>query len=466
MKQSNKSFLFTDFKLPFKQNRISKNELIISSISNLTTQNNIIEPLYDFDNFYLTLFSKADYNQFYADNETFLKSIIYIYTYDYFDTNSLSNKSRIFVVDKNFSLYELNISTKTFTSLQTTFTIQPTFATINNKLYIFSPKDYFLLFEQGNELPLTILSLPKIKKVLYLNHQMFFLLDDEKFTFCSADDFEIEDLSATYNNFTRMQVDSVYGEILDIIIYKSNLYIIQQYGIAKYVITSVSYRLQQTCSINSKIYAETVQTIDDYIIFMTTSGLYIFDGNDIKQMFSEYTSLIRDNNYSSASYNNKYFIHTKILLNDILTNAILEFNVENEICNIYNIGEVNSLYLLKTIGHYELIVLMDNNNSYSLMNFPNKKYIKKNKSIIFNKMLFNDYENKTISKLEITGEGNYNIILSSDVNTLYLSSFGDKIYNNLGLKGHIFQLIIESDESFMINSIYITISKVEEWHDW
>ena len=254
----------------------------------------------------------------------------------------------------------------------------------------------------------------------------------------------------------------MYGEIIDIVVYKNYIYIVQQYGIAKFSIVSNIYRLQYSCAINSKIIKNTIQTIDDYLIFLTTSGLYIFDGNDTKEMFHEFTTLIKCDEFKSLSYNNNYYLLTKMLIDDILETVILEFNIEKENCNIYNIGQVNDIYLLKTINNYSLLALTSNNNKYKILRLAKNKLIDKHKIIRFNKFIINDYEKKTIKKFKISGIGNYNITLTSDLDEYYLSINGSKSFENLGFTGHVFELTIESDESFMINSIYILTSTIED----
>ena len=463
MKQSSKSFTFIDFKDKLNINKIFKNELKISSISNLTIQNNVIEPLSGFEDFFLKIFNGEDYIDFKYNNENFINTIIFIYTYDYFDAETSSYKSRIFVVNNTFSLFELNIETKNFQSLQITFNKLPTFLTFNNKLYIFSSNDNLLLFEQSNELPLTILSLPKITKILDYNHQYFFLVNNDKnYLYIASDNFEIEDLPTMYNEYEKVKINSMYGEIIDIVVYKNYIYIVQQYGIAKFSIVSNIYRLQYSCAINSKIIKNTIQTIDDYLIFLTTSGLYIFDGNDTKEIFHEFTKLIKCDEFKSLSYNNNYYLLTKMLIDDILETVILEFNIEKENCNIYNIGQVNDIYLLKTINNYSLLALTSNNNKYKILRLAKNKLIDKHKIIRFNKFIINDYEKKTIKKFKISGIGNYNITLTSDLDEYYLSINGSKSFENLGFTGHVFELTIESDESFMINSIYILTSTIED----
>ena len=84
--------------------------------------------------------------------------------------------------------------------------------------------------------------------------------------------------------YNSIQLNQDDGYILKIVNYKNNIYIVQQYGISKLVISNGEYQIISNCSIKSSIFDNTIELIDDYVVFLTSSGLYIFDGNDLKQI--------------------------------------------------------------------------------------------------------------------------------------------------------------------------------------
>ena len=67
MKQLTKTFLFSNFKSKITSG-ITKNELTINEIKNLTTKNNIIEPTFDFEAITSKFVNEKNLNHFHYNN--------------------------------------------------------------------------------------------------------------------------------------------------------------------------------------------------------------------------------------------------------------------------------------------------------------------------------------------------------------------------------------------------------------
>ena len=236
----------------------------------------------------------------------------------------------------------------------------------------------------------------------------------------------------------------------------------KEFSITKISFSNDEFKISQTCSIQSKIIKNTICLIDDLIVFYTTAGLFIFDGNDIKQIFNNVTKNITSYIKKAVVFNNKYYLNCGYFINDISTNLILEFDLENDTCFMYDIGEIVDIYVTKGLLSYSLNATITDGTAYNVFTLDSKTITSFNKYIKFNKVVFDDKAIKVLTDLKIQSVGDFKLTISTDlnVNTFYLK---DIMYlKNLGIKGQYFEFEIESKNSFLIESISLKITELEE----
>ena len=460
MKQNSKYFLFSNFNEPITNYAINKNNLNINDIYNLTTENNVIEPVSNFSNFFKVYFDKTSYNTLTLNNANIIKSIQHVFVYTYYNTDIDETISRIFILDTNLKLYELNKIDLVFNDLNLTFSSFPTILNLNNKLYIFSNNDLSIMIENDNY-PLTISSYPNIVSIINFQNYTIFAINEDKFSVYITDKTDLINLDSNVAIYQKIELSHNLGKIQKILIYKNSVYIVQQYGIAKVSISSNEIAINTTCSIQSSIHSNTITLLDDYVVFLTTSGLYLFDGNDIKQIFRQVTKKITGNNFKSVAYNNQYFLMTRFYINNISTSVLLQIDIENNYCTVHNVGEIYNLYVLQNLLDYNLNIITRAEDDFSVLTLDDKLITQYPKLVKFNKITFDETAEKVLSDIKIQAIGKYNIIISSENESSKFSADGSTHIKNIGLKGQIFEIEIESDKSFMIESILFKILSSE-----
>ncbi len=460
MKQNNKNYLFFNFNPVIENKIINKSDLTIESVYNITLENNIIEPVHDFTDIFELIIDKQNLESFYDENKDILNQLTDIKFYEFiYDKNYYE---RVFVLTQNYKLYEIDKSLNIIVDLNIKFSSEPKTFIRDNKIYFLSKNDILIYFEKF-ENPVFISSFCNIEKVCTHDKYLYFTTGEEPFKIFSTENQELSNISDDLSYFEYFELNSNDGKILEILNFKDNLYIVQQYNITKMTLHSGKFTLHSYCKIESRIFENTISQIDDYILIYTTSGLYIFDGNDFKQIFSNITKKICNNQNQAVSFNNKYYLTTKLLINDKIESVLLEFNLENNICNIYKIGKIKNIYVSKTISEYNLFINVEENNNSMLLfynnnyNSINKKYIK------FNKMTFDDTFVKTLNSIKFICNGKFYINIGSDISNIQLSSTNYTRMSNLGLRGSYFQIEIFGDEQFFIESFLIEISNVGEY---
>lgn len=459
MKTNN--FLFSNFSTEIFPSSINKNLLTIKHIYNLTTENNIIEPTFSFSNYFKTYFKTTEtYNSFIQINSTLIDSIIYATEYTYYDSNLNETISRLFLIDSSFNLYELDNKTLIINFCHYTFLSFPEIENFNNKLYFISKNDLFLMIDEGNE-PITITSNKNISSFIKYHNYSLFSINEDKFSIYFAEDTEFHNIEDSFL-YQSISLSKDNGAINKIIVYKDNVYIIQQYSISKLTIKDSSFSITSYCSIQSKIYHETICIIDDYVVFYTSAGLYIFDGNDIKQIFKNITSSINSSNLKAVAYNNRYYLLSNVFINNISSRCIIEFDIENNICKFHNIGNVQNIYVIRNLNNYYLISLIVYENKYEVACTSSKHLINVEKYIKFNKITFDNNNIKVLNEIKFQSVGNFKIRINSDIQSAEFEIFETKNISNIGLKGQVFEIEIFSDSAFAIESISIKTTSYSE----
>lgn len=462
MKSSINNYFFSNFENKISPRSTTKNSLSIRNIYNLTTENNVIEPLYNFSNLLKYLVGAESYSVLFTSYYEIINNCQDIIIYEFFNDESGFVATRIFLIDKNYKLYEIDVNQLKIIDFELSFLQKPKILKIENKLYLYNYNDLFLMISD-NSYPLIVSNPPNISSYVNYHGLSLFSVIEQKFSIFVATVSNFIDIESNLSPYSCINLCPELGEVKKIIIYKDNLYVIQQFGISKITVSNNNFKLQSYCSIQSEIYEKTIALIDDFVIFYTTSGLYIFDGNDIKQIFKNVVKNFASAEFIGITFNNKYYIKTRYYINDIAEHVIIEFDVENDCCNIFKIGETTSLDIIQTLNHYYLVTTVkDNNSNYKIL-YLDKSLINQNEKYIqFNKLSFDDNIFKVVNEIKIQAIGSYKVIISSDIQSSYFELEGDAYVRNIGLKGQIFEMEIKSDRGFLIESILLRTSQIQE----
>lgn len=462
MKQSSNNYLFNKFNVEHQPESISKSTLTIKDIYNLKTDNNIIEPICKFSNIFELFFTYPTINAIKNKFYKIMSNLLKVYLYEYFNESSGELINRIFVIDKQFKFYEIDGENQNLIDYELQFDKMPLDFNINNKLYLCNPDDLCFVISNENN-PIVLTDIVNLKSIVNFNEYTIFNCHKNKFSFYYTELTEPANLESNLNNYNKIDLAQQNGEIEKILIYKNNIYVIQKYAISKIILDENGYKIQNTCSIKSSIDANTIELIDDYIVFLSSNGLYLFDGNDIKQIFKNYTIILIHSNNKSASFNNKYYLKTHYYIDDIKESVILEFDIENNYCTFHKIGELIDIYCFQNISQYKLIAICESSNETTSALYLNNTTISQIKKLIeFNKLTFDDSPIKILNELKILSYGTFYVTISSEIQSSIFKIEGVSYIKNIGIKGQAFSIKIESNSNFKIQSIYIKTTPYDE----
>ncbi len=453
-----KKYNFYDFNLNFESSCFKKNELSISNIYNIDISENSIKPLETFKNLLKQNFSSENYNKILEKNTNLIYSFNIIYPYSFLNDKEICN--RIFALDSNHNLYELDLASFIFEKLNITFSYSPEIFIYNSKIFFLSYEDKLVYFE-NNSNPIYVTDFCNVDSFINYSNHLFLIEKKNKYKIFYFNENEIENLGSNTDIFESFELNPNNGEILDIKIFNNSIYLIQSFAISKVSFSNGKCSLSSIFPIASKILKKSIQQLDDYIVFLTSSGLFMFDGSNLKSTFKNIFNLLCLDDFISASYNEKYYLSCNIILEQVLKPVLIEFNFDSGKQNIFDYGNILNLFVIKNLNEYRLCIV-SNKDGFKTLELTKDKNNNIPKLLKFNKLFFDDYFSKFLSELIIFSTGKYKIKIITEYEEKIIDVNGNLKLRNLGISGTYFQLEILSESYFNIESINLTIKYFSE----
>ena len=456
MKQKTKNYVYSDFNLSIEPNYTADSKLVVNYAYNIALEDKIIKPNHDFSNIFKEIYNDDEFGNFYENNSELIDKFIYFANFEFF-TDRVFN--RLFFITDTLCLYELNKDLKTFTSLDTIFTKIPNVIKYENTLYFIDGKNITYFSEAGSKQ--THSARNALNKFCKFNRRFYFILESEKFTIFSGNTSDFKNMFEEIIKFDSIELDSDDGAVLDVLVFKGNLYVIQQYKISKITVTDSEYKFTSNINMTFGILHNSIACIDDYIVFASLDGIYKFDGNNLVNCFKNITKNVNFSKLKAFSYNNKYYLNTEYYCKNDHLNMLIELNFATNTANLYKFNQIIDVYVNRGISFNDLYVVNYKNKKYEITRLDRttsshyKKYLK------FNPIYFDETNYKTINYIKICSTGSFKFIISSESDTRELNITGNFEINTLGLIGQVFNIEILSDDFFEISMLKLGVSECE-----
>lgn len=461
-KQSIKQFLFNNF-----ENEISKastkNSLTIRSIYNLTTKNNFIEPTQDVYPLTKRLITKSKYNEFLSNNLSFLNEVAILQSYEYFDNSSNLFKLRLFAITKDLYLFEYNETLNLFVTTNLKFLSKPKIFHKDNCLYFYSTNDMLITIENSN---LYHLSNPaNITDYYVFDNNIYFLIENQNFKVYYTESTQLYNIPSNLNNSYSLDLNPEDGKVLKLVSINEKLYIVQQYKILKINKKQDNCYISDVLNLNSKVKQDTICSLNENIVFCSEYNIFVFDGNDIHEIFNNIVNDLDFKTVQCVAFNNKYYMKTKILVNMNYESVLIEFNIDSNSCEIYKIDNLDNIYVLKSPNIYLIGLCTNTDNIRNVLTLNPARTSTHDKYIKFNNITFDNNNLKFLKSIRFKSFGKFKLTISSEYNSLTFYIGDNFEINNISLEGHSFDIEIESIDTFYIESIYIEVLEQLDFYD-
>lgn len=418
-----------------------------------------IESVDGFTNFFSTYFSAEEMSYLNDNFANILSSIINFYPYEFYDIISKTYKTRLFFIDSNYNLLEYTNSN--FININSIkFSQQPNILLKDNKIYFYD-EDFMCYIECDNNLVISSVS-ASITSFVCSGEELFFIDARDKFNIYYTQKDYLENLQNNLLMFSKISVCPTYGEILKIVNIKNKIYVFQKYKISYIYTNSNNHYLIDVIKINHTIYPNTISANESYIYYSSSNGLFIFDGNETKNIHSLLFNTINTSFEDSGTFfNGYYYLKTSKIENDKKYDLVLRLN-ENTNPIIYKTSDITSIKTIKSNSIYALVLLKNNGE---ILYFDNSSTISNEKYIKFNKITFNSYFLKNISSLKIFNKGKFTLIINSDLQKATYEIENNFSIDNINIPGHIFEFEIKSNNNFKIENIFVELNVIEDSND-
>lgn len=455
MKQTKKNYIFNNFSYKLT-NGTSKDKLTTNSFKNISFDNEKISSYCPFQNLFDYLFDEEFTNKIKNNND--LSNFLEYFVYEYKESNVFN--FRLFAINSNYELFELDKNNFTFNVLNIKFISKPNYFHYNNMLLILDKSENMYIINYNNEIS-SFAPIPQVDKFTYFDNSILFFTinNNSQYVYC-IENTELYSLNNNLEYYNKIKLNETYGSVLDIININEKIYVVQQYAISRLISSNNQYYIRTICY-TSKIIENSIYSYNDNIYFLTDSGLNIFNGSNTNNILPELSKkLLFIGNVNPVLFNSKYYAY--LFYVNTSQPILLEISLDNLNYNLFDIGKIYNMNIIQTNNYYLFAI---KTNTETII-FNDNKTLENIYYVRFNKLLFNTDLLKTINTLFIESTGSFSLTINSNNKSkTFEVNESNKMFPHIGLSGYNFDIEITSDKYFSIESLHFKITEIGDYYD-
>lgn len=411
----------------------------------------------------------------YARNEVQGVSFIKVWRYKYYSQNNSRYEYFLIAYGSDGKLYFNNMffADSTFHQINTTtFDKVPSAllfrATNGLDVMAFCSQADDMLVWYGDTSPYVLSSAPHLTSFSLHNNRLFAIDETGMFVKYSSQTNYLDWSSSSSGG--ELALNDYREELRKIISFKDNLYVFSDYGITKVMsyLSGTTFATSNVFSTTEKIYADTACVCGSRIYFLTSGGLYFFNGYDTFKVDLSIDDMLTMNEQKDSCmcyFGGKIYLSCHLKYNDespsesaLKNNCLVVINTSNHKCNITRGVDVSSMLALSDLSIKKLVLCIRNSGYLWQITEDGKlsgssmtKFWKSGKIV-----LDNFDQDKILKKMYITSSGNLTLTISSERMSKSISFSGSKSTTRkvVNVVGREFEMeISSSDENFCLEKI-------------
>ena len=416
----------------------------------------------------------SKFNTFTYSNLSSYK-LLAIYPYIRFNHNTNSYEEKIICYCSDKCLYSASVSGGAFTKVSSQ-TLESAPKVIE---YNYLDDDILLLsssnglFYLNDNILTKIDGAPDITSLCIHNERIFATVGGEGKSLWFSDDFNPTNWAISIDEAGFIDYFDGNGKLLKVVSFLDYVYVFREYGISR---VSASGSQEEFTSVNlfgkqGKIIGSSVTECGDFIVLLTSSGFYTFNGYSTTKILSELDDFLigcDNSNAKGVFYDNKFYIKMQIALDGTIEDALLSYDIYTgayQITTGLNIldlaffgGSVNKLlYIPKSsLNVYKVDDGGAHNNSALL-----KEWVSPFCDLGISS------KNKTLTKVSINTKQKIDLTITADDKVVSFNVDGKG--NNAVfpmLKGERFRIKISSKDRIVeIHNLVLYVDYVKEIYD-
>lgn len=440
----NKNLFISNFKFNPINNK--NDGLTIKEFYNISLKNGYIKSAIALQNSLYELFDKETAEQIENNNQEVLNTAKQIIPYEFFD--ELTNKYvlNLYSLNSEEKLYKLNNNTNIF-ELKYTFSNHPNLINSDNELYFFSDNECVFISENST---LEILTLNEINSFTKDANSLYFTLKKSPQNLYITELIKLKEISNNVEQYSCFSINADEGEIYKIINIKEKIFVFTKYSIFKF--DEDDNKLIKQNSLETEVYKNTIQVIDDMVLFYSSSGLIAFDGNDTSVLIDDYLQI--DKNAKSLIFNQNLYIFSSNR-----KDFLFKYNLNDDYFSPIKLNDIENFYLMKTRSNYNICISKVENNIYKNITLFNEEF-NQMQMVEFNTTTFGSCNQKIIRNIYLKLNGTIKIKIESDLSSIELTITNSQVIKNISLQGTYFKFTILGSSNFSLENLMINYDEI------
>lgn len=258
------------------------------------------------------------------------------YFYPISDLVTGARKDRIITYASNQKVYYHNVSMgglateitgMTFTSIP----IGVQYRYENEDVFILStPEDGLVVLKENGFV--SVSNAPQITSMTFHFERLFVTTANERSTVWFSDDFDPTNWSVSIDEAGFIDMPDERGSMLKAVSFLDYLYVFREYGISRITAYGDQNEFTATNLFNDrgKIYAGSITTCGDYILYLTDCGFYRFNGVDSTPILYELKGLfdgVQNDNCEGVYHKGKYYLLCNAKFDGFIKRVLLIYDV-------------------------------------------------------------------------------------------------------------------------------------------
>ncbi len=265
-------------------------------------------------------------------------TVLGVYFYKRYNADTEITEEYIIYYCSNKRLYIANANGGTFEKISdVVFEEKPTAVSYNyldRDVMLFASKMGETYYLDGKNL-VKIEGAPKISSLCVHKERIFVTTEGEGTSLWFSDDFDPTNwiISLTEAGFINFQGE--YGKLLKVISFLDYVYVFREYGISRVV----AYGNQEEFSTDSifgnqgKIYGGSVTSCGDFVIMLTSAGIFSFNGLNTSKILPEYDEYINGVDNEDAKgvfYNDVLYLSVNMKINGRVERVLIVYDAHKK----------------------------------------------------------------------------------------------------------------------------------------
>lgn len=272
-------------------------------------------------------------------------------------------------------------------------------------------------------------NVPQFEELCFYENRVFAIVRDKKQSIWYSDQKNPTNwLVSDAHSFINF--DDLKGNCLKIKCVNDGIYVFREYGISKIIYNQndKGFQVEELYQSTGKIYANSIQECGENFIYLTSDGLYAFNGISSKRLKTRIEDILRKNfnAFSLTAYNNgQYYIAMKIDIEDNLyedkthfANILIQLDLNSMSENILRGEDIIEITSVNESNHSFMFAITKDgeSNRVGLINGKGKIFNKSTKK--YWKSVESDYDlphkKKILTRFFIVSKSDINITFNGD----------------------------------------------------